>query len=251
MLAAAAALALLVQTGAFEPARQPPPPPLDALATAAEEIVVTARPRELPPLLDPVGYYRQHCFEPSRLTGQPAPPEEDSDWMPLEEDIRRQFGAADPAIPAFALVDMKRGHTLLLKFEQFSDARNVHENRCTMVIIGGGDHEALVDDMAKLFRGPGTQRHVGKKDGVPEIIGWEQWVWTAIPSRGSERWQVQEARGAARGAGTWVVVTSPGFWSRSDYVLGDLKIKTEGPRAVSVLSFSHKTKKRESRTADR
>lgn len=215
-----------------------PPDPADGI----EEIVVAARPGPLPPLRDAIEYYRAYCFDANRLSGQSAPPVDDSDWQPLDEATRRRFGVTDPASPAFGLADRRRGRTLLVKFERFARPGGLIENRCTLVVIGGRDHAALVGQMSALFRGPGTERHVGAPDGTPRIAGWRQWLWTGMPQRRSRSWRaVTPSRSA--GGGTWVVVTDPSFYDSFDYVLGDLKIRQRG-RPLSVLSFAYTTRAR-------
>lgn len=206
-----------------------------------EDIVVTARRGAPPPLLDAAGYYKRLCFEPARLTRRFSPPDDDSDWQPLTDKVRVQFGIADPEVPAFGLVDGPRAQTLLIKFERFALAGKLTEIRCTLVILGG-DHAKLVDQVSKLFGGPGTQRHVGHADGVERIPGWRQWVWTGRPQRRSKNWRVVEAAGAARAGGTWIRVIDPSlFYREMDYILGDLKTKTTPGRPVSVLSFTYTT----------
>lgn len=216
----------------------PPPGPAEGL----EEIVVAAPPGPLPPLRDAIEYYRSYCFDANRLSGRSAPPVDDSDWQPLDEPTRRRFGLSEPDSPAFGLADRRRGRTLLIKFERLAQPGGLVENRCTLVILGGRDHAALVGQMSALFRGPGTERHVGDPDGSPRIAGWRQWLWTGMPQRGSRNWRVVTPSRAARG-GTWVVVTDPNFYDSHDYVLGDLKIRQLGS-PLSVLSFAYTTRPR-------
>lgn len=214
------------------------PPATDA---QPEDIVVTGRRRAPPPLLDAVGYYKRHCFEPARLTRRFSPPDDDTDWQLLDDKVRAQFGLVGPEVPAFGLADGPRAQTLLIKFERFALANKLTEIRCTLVIMGG-DHARLVDQVSKLFGGPGTQRHVGHEAGVARIPGWQQWVWTARPRRRSKSWRVNQAAGAARADGTWTVVIDPSlFYGDLDYVLGDLKTKTTPGRPISVLSFAYTT----------
>lgn len=92
--------------------------------------------------------------------------------------------------------------------------------------------------MSALFHGPGTQRHVGEPDGSPSLPGWQQWVWTGMPRRGSRSWRVIERSGRIRSGGSWLVVTDPRFYDSYDYLLGDLKTRTSDGRPVSVLSFA-------------
>lgn len=88
-----------------------------------DEVVVTARTSAPPPIAEPIRYFRRHCFDAARLTGAPAPPENDPYWTALDEESRRKFGAADPSIPAYGLNDERRGHILLIKVERLSPSR--------------------------------------------------------------------------------------------------------------------------------
>jgi hypothetical protein len=237
-LAAAATAALLADGAAAQP--PPPPPPENGFT----DIVVTARPGPLRPLRDAIDYYRDYCFDANRLSGRSAPPVDDSDWQPLDDTTRRQFGVTDPDSPAFGLVDRARQRTLLLKFERLLRPGGLIESRCTLVVIGGNEHGRLVRQMSALFHGTGTQRHVGAVDGAPSLRGWRQWLWTGMPQRGSRSWRVVAGSGPVRPGGTWVVVTDLRFYDNNDYVLGDLKIREGAGRPVSMLSFAFTTRPR-------
>lgn len=232
---------MLVSSLACGVGAQPAPPQEDSFA----EIVVTARPGPLPPLRDAIDYYRDYCFDANRLSGRSTPPAGDSDWQPLDEATRRQFGVTDPDIPAFGLADGARRRTLLMKFERLSRPGRLTENRCTLVIIGGDEHDGLIRQLSALFHGPGTQRHVGAADGSPTLRGWRQWLWTGMPARGSRSWRVVAPSGRTPAGGTWLVVTDPRFYDNYDYVLGDLKIRESPDRPVSILSFAFTTRPRQ------
>jgi hypothetical protein len=209
-------------------------PPPDEL----ESIVVTARPGPLPPLRDAIDYFRLFCFEANRLTGRSAAPD-DGDWQRLDSAARERLGIADPEAGAFGLADRARRRTLLLKIERIDRPGRLVESRCTLIVIGGDEHGRLASDMAVLFRGPGTQRHVGEADGVPSLPGWRQWLWTGMPSRGSHSWRTVAP---VRASGpTWLVVTDLRFYDQYDYVLGDLKTREAG-RPLSILSFAYTTR---------
>ncbi|TMJ19315.1 MAG: hypothetical protein E6G92_05850 [Alphaproteobacteria bacterium] len=209
-------------------------PPPDALET----IVVTARPGPLPPLRDAIDYFRLFCFEANRLTGRSAAPE-DRDWQPLDSAARERLGIADPQAGAFGLADRARRRTLLLKIERIDRPGRLVESRCTLIVIGGDEHARLASGMAALFRGPGTQRHVGEADGVPSLPGWRQWLWTGMPARGSRSWRVVAP---PRGSGpTSLVVTDLRFYDQYDFLIGDLKTRDDG-RPLSILSFAYTTR---------
>jgi hypothetical protein len=199
------------------------------------DIEVVARPGPLPPLRDAIDYYRSFCFEAARQDGRPASPESDSDWQALGAETRRRFGVEDPDAPVFGIADPARHRTLLVKVERFTRPGRLVEHRCTLVVIGGDEHAALPDRMSRLFGGPGTERHVGEAVGAPALPGWRQWLWTAMPARGSASWRVHRPR---TGPPSFIVVTDLRFYDSYDYVFGDLKTRLRGDTPVSMLSFS-------------
>lgn len=235
-----AGLLILLSSGAWG---RPPAPEVAAPEAPLEEIVVVGRRGAQPPPLDAVAYYKRHCFDAPRRTGRFAPPADDPAWEPLNDKVRAQFGVTDPDVPAYSLVDDARARTLVIKFEQLRLPQNLVEDRCTLAILGGDDHARLIAQVSKLFGGPGTQRHVGHAAGVERIPGWRQTLWTGRPQRGSRRWRVNEADGAAKAGGTWTVVTDIGsFYASNDYILGDLKTRHAPGRSLSVLTFARTTR---------
>ena len=227
-----AAFALLVATAAL---LRPPPAEPDY-----GEIIVNGSRLPLQPIEEPIAYFRRHCFDPLRRSKQPAPPPETgSNWELLPDAERRLMRIDDPAIPAFRLSDPERRHVLILKVEQPAREAGLQEHRCTLVVVGGDRHEDLADGMAALFRGPGSDRHVGHPEGAPRLSGWRQRVWTSTPARGSSAWQAYRGR---RQGGGFVVVASPSYYDRLDYVLGDLKRSEGRAPPVSILSVSLTTR---------
>lgn len=217
------------------PAAIEPPPVEDIVVTGFRG---TGRRRVRP---DAVEILRAHCFEPARLTRRFEEPSPGPRWIELDEGERRQFRVQDPAVPAYGMADESRGHHLWLKFERFRYRSDTEEQRCTLLVIGGRDHERFVGDMSSLFRGPATQRHVGERDGSPAIAGWEQWLWTGMPSRGSKSWKRTEPRRGS--APTWLVVVDlQGFYNSYDYILGDMKSRKGPGTALTMLTFSLTTR---------
>ena len=216
---------------------QPPAP----AEPAFEEIVVTGRRPDSVALDLPASYLRRFCFDPRRLTGAFSPPSpDDRHWQPLGEADRARLGVTDRATVLMGLVDHVRQHRLVLRLERLEQPRGLVEHRCTIYVIGGETHDGLRDGMSALFRGSGTSRHVGHAAGVPALPGWQQHVWVAIPQRGSADWREYSPGPLQRRAGgSFVVITNQSaYYNQSDYVLGDLKVRTTGGPRVSILSLA-------------
>ncbi len=230
-------LAMLLSAAAQTQPPEPPSlaPPLDP--AAVEELVVTGtRPnRTASPAA--VDLFRTYCFDPLRRAGRwglrsgdPLP------WQPLgaEALARLRLGSAGEAA---LLIDHVRGHRLVLAADRILGDDGLVSNRCTMVVIGGADHVALRDGMSGMFRGPGTNRHVGLPEGAQALPGWQQHVWTGMPARGNSNWRV-------RAGSSFLVVLEPSFFNRYDYILGDLKTRGQGPGALATLSVVHTSQPR-------
>lgn len=211
-------------------------------ADAFEEIVVTARKDAPPPTLDAVGYFHRYCYEPNRKTGTSASPLDDLEWERLDERARQRFGISDAEVPAFGLARTSRGSTLLIKAQRFSRPGGLAESHCTLVVMGGDEHARLPQQLSALFGGSGTQRHVGRRHGSPRIAGWEQWLWSAMPGRGSKRWREVNAGLRSADRSTWVVVAHPRFYDDNDYVMGDLKTRQGPGKALSVMTLVYTTR---------
>lgn len=215
------------------------------------DIIVRAKPG--PPHAQPttIDYFRKHCFDPNRLHGAALSPESDLDWEPTSDDIRARLKITDPATVSFMLAADGEGRTLIFKTEQINTEPphakiKLTEDRCTFVVLGGKAHKELLNPISKMFRGPGTQRHVGYSAGIPKADGWQQWLWSVIPAIGSKNWDVYRSRTRRD---TFVVVTNWNYYEQFEYVFGDLKIRTDAGRMVSILTLGHiyrtPTRKRE------
>jgi hypothetical protein len=223
---------------------QPSEPVQEVVSDQLNEIVVSRRKGAPPAKLDATGYLQRHCFDANRLSGRSAPPEDDLSWEPIDDTARAQFGISDPEVPAFGLADEARGHTLLIKFETFRLKNDLREDRCTLVVIGGEDHAELPDRISAMFKGRGTQRHVGHRDGSEKIDGWQQWLWTAMPSRRSKAWQSINGRSGGRASDSWVVIVDDSFFDRYDYVFVDLKTRQGAGAKLSMLTFGSRTREK-------
>lgn len=204
----------------------------------SSEILVTARRKTVRSGVDAVDYYRRYCFDANRLTGHSDMPSDDPDWQPLDAENRLKFGITDASVPAFALADPVRRQTLLVKGERFDRPGGLVESRCTMVVIGGDDQKSLPKRISGVFKGSGTQRHVGVTEGTKRLDGWRQWLWTGMPARRSRSWSRIDANN------TWLIVDDLKFYEDYDYILGDLKTKVDGGTPVSTMSFAYTTRSR-------
>lgn len=209
-------------------------PPAEGIEPAFEELVVTAERRTLAPLPEPIEQFRRHCFDATRRDRQPAlPTGPGSEWTALEE-LEREALRLGPAVEAIALADPARGQRLVLTSEERTRPDGIAESRCSLIVVGGRDHNRLAAGMARLFGGSGTSRHIGHADGTPSIPGWSHLIWTAMPQRGSSAWRLPPGRGQS----SFLVVTDLRFFDDYDYVLGDLKRSTRGPTDIAILSLS-------------
>lgn len=212
----------------------------ESVPESLSEIIVSGSRNAPPPGLDPIGYLQRHCFDANRLNRRSLAPVDDPSWQPLDSKTRAQFGIEDAATPAFGLVDAQRGHTLVIKFETILSKNGLSEQRCTLVVLGGAQHADLPDRISALFKGRGTQRHAGHRDGSETIAGWEQWLWTAMPGRRSKSWQAWNGQARGRTRDSWVVVADEArFFADHDYVLVDLKTRKGTGAGLSVITFSH------------
>jgi hypothetical protein len=94
--------------------------------------------------------------------------------------------------------------------------------------------------MQRLFKGAGTQRHVGYEGSNPPLKGWTQRAWTGTPDRGSARWQAYPSR--RTGEGSFILVTHPTYYDSMDYLWGSLKQTEARTPPVSILTLSYTTR---------
>ena len=204
------------------------------LLQAEPDVTVTARKLPTRPIRDAIGYFERHCFDASRLTGSPSTPRADPDWHVLTAAERTTFGLAGKPDRAFGMMKPD-GQALVLAYPEPVSAKGLLEQRCTL-IVSGGDHSRFNNRMAAIFKGGGTQKHVG--DWIPRTPGWQQLLWAAIPSIGSKDWHVFRTREAGD---TWVRVIDPVFYRQAEYVVADLRIRTAGqPLTVATLIYTHR-----------
>lgn len=211
-------------------------------AAAEPEVIVTARKQRTKPIRDAIGYFERHCFDASRLTGQPSTPRADKDWHPLSAGERAQLGVAGDAPHAFGARLSERQTAVLTLAEAAArqGGQTLVEFRCTLIVVGG-DQRQFADCVAAIFRGPGTQKHVGERGGLPAAPGWRQLLWAAIPAIGSADWQVFKARGTST---TWVQVIDPAFYRTAEYVVGDLRMRAEGvPLTALTLIYTRRLRR--------
>lgn len=197
------------------------------------DVTVTARKLPVKPIRDAIGYFQRHCFDASRLTGRASTPRADTDWHELSAAERVTYGLAGKPDRAFGSA-MPDGQALVLTFSETPLARDLLEQRCTL-IVSGGEQGRFRDRVAAMFRGPGTSKHVGDPNGVPVRPGWTQLLWAAIPSIRSADWRVYTT---SPGRDTWVQVIDPNFFRSMEYVRADLRMSRLGP-PLTVLTLIH------------
>ncbi len=220
-------------------AEQKATPPID---DSINEIVVTGRHRSKIPIRNVVDYFKKYCFEANRLTGHSETPDDDPDWHALSEVDQLRLGATTPGAKAFGFSDPNAKLSLFLKTEQPLRSDGLHEERCSLIVVGGPEHFPFVDKISAVLHGSPTRRHVGARDGVPKIPGWKQWLWSGMSARHSKTWRVSPTARGSKKRDTWLVVVDKRFYNDHDYLLGELKTTQDGPIRISILSFSHISK---------
>jgi hypothetical protein len=199
------------------------------------EIRVTARRFDpSAPKQEAIAYYRRYCFESNRLRGHSTMPERDSNWAPLDDELRDKLKLSGPEGRAYQLVDEIRQHTLVLASNQ-STHDGLLESRCTLVILGETD-TSLKDDMSDLFHSLPYRGSLEGEFGMETTPGWKHWLWAAKPNRNSKNWNV--FRRERDTTANWIIVLDPQlFYAESNYLLGDLKVKDGPGSKISVMSF--------------
>lgn len=231
MLFEVTSLLLANIAGLQEPSAIPPDAPTDE-----QEIVVTGRSDEERNDPDAVEALEQLCFDPARLMGSPVEPTSNSHWFPLDQADRKEFKLERSQAPAYSLYDDVREHELWLKIEELEQPHDLVKHRCTILVLGGKNHDRFIRDLSEMFGGKPTQRHVGHPDGTAALSGWEQWLWTGMPNRRSKQWRSNARKPTDLGQ-KWTVVTDPAsFYRRYNYIYGDLKIRNGGT-PLSLIRF--------------
>jgi hypothetical protein len=212
-------------------AQEPEPQP-----SSAQSIVVTGRRIPPRPMLTPVGYFRELCFDSNRLTGRSAEPRQDPNWDPLRYELRQKLGIPD-AKDAYELTDKSLGYTLVLKTESLKEPDDLLENRCSIIVVGGDVQRSLIDDMSALLRAKPWPGRVDGEGGLPHLPEWHHWLWTAMPSASSKSWNAFKF-GQTIYSG-WITVLNPiRFYFANDYLLVDVKTKIAAAPQVSIISLA-------------
>lgn len=237
-------LALALGFGAAPLRAQEQTPPDAERANEVEGVTVTAR-RPAPTIAksgpsdpDPFEFFRDYCFDPNRLQRRSARPVGDPDWRPLSAEKRAQLRISDPSTVTYGRLDRERGLALVLRVEQGpmpSEVRNdLIQHRCSLTVKGPAAPDEFRRSISALFNGGGTQDHVDHPSapGYASMPGWRQYLWSAIPTRGSSRWEVFRSGGL-------IFVSAPSFYRRCDYVAGELRHTKDPAAPVSILLLTH------------
>lgn len=240
----AEALAAIRDAARAETETQRPPPAEEA--NEVEEVVVTGRrpvetvARRVPLTPDPFTFFAEFCFESNRLNRRSARPVGDPTWKPLDRSMRQQLKISDSSTVSYGRFDARLGPALILRIDQHRLPKGLTEHRCSLTILGAASQPKFVDKMSSLFNGLGTQAHVGHDDapGYKPLPGWHQWLWSAIPKKGSKDWHVSGTRRNERRS--FVRIKDAGlFYSQMSYVAGDLRYNEDVARSITVLTLTH------------
>lgn len=214
-------------------------------ATEVEGVTVTApRPapvidKPAPPDPEPLGVFRDFCFDPNRLKGRSARPVGDPRWRALDADSRARL-RVPPSTLAYLFVDPALQTSLLLRIEEQASPlrlrRGLVEHRCSVTVSGGSAPQEYRRGLAALFQGAGSENHIEHHAarGYEKIPGWRQRIWSMTPPRGYTRWRTHNPDD-----GSFVALTGPNYFSRYDYVAGELKHNEDAARPVSILMLTH------------
>ena len=223
---------------------QEPPPPVEnevegVVVSTPRAVATLARPGPSP--LDPFEVFRDHCFESNRLHRRSARPANDPAWKPLGWEARRALGIVDRSTVAYGRFDDRYGLPLVLTIDERSPGGGRIQHGCSLMILGDADPAKLRRQMAGVFHGDGTERHVGhaSSPSYEARPGWRQWLWSAIPPRNSSDWRVFRSARTPNPNGTFVIVTGASYYSRYAYVAGDLKYNEDPARPVRILALTH------------
>ncbi len=185
---------------------------------------------------EPFTFFAALCFDGNRLDGRAVRPVDDPRWLAVTVPAATDQGLVTGEAFVFNEGDL----TVVLNIAEGLDPERdrVQRNACSLTIIGPHDQEALERRMSALFGGAGTTRHLDfMPTAFPTHPGWVQLAWSLIPARSSSNWAVFQPRGASEPG--FVVVTDPGFYRRSRWVVAELRQGDDGGSTVSHLSLLH------------
>lgn len=204
-------------------------------------ITVPAPERPAPQAKQPaIAYFEALCFDGLRLSGDIPSLDDSPDWGPLDASERARLNIPAGA-RAFSLVDLVRGHFMVLIAEEAYPTKGLREMRCTLILTGGTEHADLPAAMGALFKASGSPP--SDAWGFPPTEGWRQLIWTGMPSRRSQTWEA--LRRPRNTQSTLLNVIEDGFYREHDYLFAQL-LQREDPGAapVSRLSLSWTTRAR-------
>lgn len=200
-------------------------------------IVIQGATDEIPPDAMADVYYRKYCFDPLRTTRTALAPEGVVEWEALDEEQYAALGIA-PEATAYHLIESNRYTTVVLVQESLDVKRGLKQQNCRIIAIGGLGDEQPVDHVSTLFDGPPTQAHIDHPAGEPLMDGWLQRRWVAIPPHNSGVWKSYR-RSTRPNEGAFVLPTiEHTLYRRSDYVVGNVRVKHAGPEQVTVLDLT-------------
>ncbi|MBD2841351.1 hypothetical protein [Erythrobacter rubeus] len=201
-------------------------------------IVVQGNAATPEPLPEPATYFQRHCFDRQRLRQAHTPIDDDYDWQLLPPDLREQWGVKK-SVPAYILDYPHRDQKLLIKFESIARDDGLFDQVCTMIVYGRDGHARFRRGLARIMRGSPATNHVGALEGFETIPGWGQWIWTGKFARRSELWKAYQN---ARNRPTYLVVVDQSYYQRNDYLVLDLKTRSDDDAPLSIARLTHRSR---------
>ncbi len=218
-------LVSLLALGAQDPVPAPTTPD-----TLVEDVMVVGRAATP----DPFDIFRALCLDANRLDGHAFRPTMVPRWSRASDGSPyRPGGEGDETF-----IRRDGDLDMVLSINEAPDERTerVRRNVCTLTLVGPHDQRSLERGMSAALKAGGTTNHLHYDRVYPTWPGWTQLAWTAIPARGAPAWTAY-APGRSSVSG-FVVITDPGFYRESTYLVTELRYTDQEPRPVSQITMT-------------
>lgn len=207
--------------------QEAPAPPADA---ALEDVVVTASRAPQPPY-DVVADFVTYCYDANRLNGRARSPEGEGLWEVMDPTEASRLGVP-PTGQAFIL-DTER-IKLVFFIDEGRGSQSRRQHACTITAIGRHDPSVIEADLARLMGRGGSSTYTTYTDLFPVFVGWRQRGWSAIPRRGSIDWTAFGDHPE-----NFVVAVRPQFYSRSTWVVTELRTREDHGVPTTAIKLTH------------